>query len=276
MSVQTIISDQTMINALFFTGTLVLSTGLVTACAGLKSFTKYLFYAGMICQAISLGLRYKVSFPLLPIYQGPFFLPFAAGITGIFLQPVMGNCVENRSGNPRAGCFDSPRAILPQIFLVTLLSWLACLFPNDFYLPFLQFKTLFAHLFFLLGVMGKALFLTAGTLALIVLARAGKPGAPAKSMGRAVLFGFFFWTLSVFSGAIWSWLGWGAPVVWDDPLMATAMAVWLLYALLLHLHLTRFSSVRTRAICFLGGAVFVLSFTCLPELGPFRLPGWSL
>ena len=97
-----------------------------------------------------------------------------------------------------------------------------------------------------------------------------------RGMNRTVLWGFFFWTLSVFSGAAWSWLGWGAPVVWDDPAMATTMAAWLFYSLVLHLHLTRFSSIRARAFACVFGALFVFCFTCVPELGPFRVPGWQL
>jgi ABC-type transport system involved in cytochrome c biogenesis permease subunit len=159
--------------------------------------------------------------------------------------------------------------------LINLLSWSAYFFPNDFYLPFLQFKTLFAHGFFLLGVLGRALFLVAGTGAVMLLM--GKSGTDkARSIGRFVLWGFFFWTLSVFSGAVWSWLGWGSPIVWDDPVITTTMATWLLYSLMLHLHLTRFSSADSRAWFALAGAAWVFCFNCMPELGPFRPPGWFL
>ena len=93
-------------------------------------------------------------------------------------------------------------------------------------------------------------------------------------MNSALLWGFFFFTLSVFSGAVWSWLGWGSPLVWDDPVIAVSMATWLIYALVLHLHLTRFSGVKARAGFAAVAALWVICLGVCPELGPLRLPGW--
>ncbi|WP_041279683.1 cytochrome C assembly family protein [Desulfobacula toluolica] len=245
---------QVIIHHSFLVASLLYLISLIMVAAKQKTCAACVFAAGMICHAGSLALRYWTCFPLLPLYQGPFFLAFAVGLIGF--RPVL-----SRSN------------LLSRIVLVNLLSWSAYLFPNDFYLPFLQFKTLFAHGFFLLGVVGKSLFLLAGAGAVMVLLDKGETGQ-VKFVGQAVLWGFFFWTLSVFSGAFWSWLGWGSPVVWDDPLMTTTMATWLLYSLMLHLHLTRFSGAGPRAWFALLGAVWVFCFNCVPELGPFRIPGW--
>lgn len=241
----------------FFAAALLYLFSLVMAIGKKKTRAGYFFCAGLLCNAVSLGLRYWICFPLLPLYQGAFFLPFLVGIIG------MGS-----------GMFRSNTMIgvLPGVFLVTLLAWLAHLFPNDFYLPFLQFKTLFAHGFFLLGVVGKSLFLLAGVRAVQVLFAQNR--GQTKHMGQILSWGFVFWTLSVFAGAAWAWLGWGSPVIWDDPLMAVTMATWLLYSLLLHLHLTVFSE-RSRAWFTLAGAVWVFC-VCATELGPLRLPGWLL
>ncbi len=268
-------NSQVLIDLLFYTGTIVFSIGLIWAVAGRRAGAGMIFGAGMICQGVSLLIRYHMSFPLLPVYQGPFFLPFGAGLLGsIGKIKTVGD-----TGNERPERYHDPSLTLPRLFLVTVLSWLACLFPNDFYLPSLQFKTIFGHLFFLMGVAGKALFLSAGMPALRLLI-AGRDSTAQKTlvfaMNRMLLWGFFFWTLSVFSGAAWSWLGWGAPVVWDDPAMATTMAAWLFYALVLHLHLTRFSSLKIRAGACLAGAIFVFFFSYVPELGPFRMLGWQL
>jgi len=154
-----------MIDTLFLISTLVFSFGLVLAVSGRKTGAGLIFGTGMICQGVSLALRYNTCFPLLPVYQGPFFLPFAAGLLG-----SMGTLRDpddsrtNTAGSPGNDyrCFESPSLILPRLFLVTFLSWTACLFPNDFYLPFLQFKTIFAHLFFFMGVAGKPCFCPPG------------------------------------------------------------------------------------------------------------------
>jgi ABC-type transport system involved in cytochrome c biogenesis permease subunit len=89
---------------------------------------------------------------------------------------------------------------------------------------------------------------------------------------RWSVWGFAFWTLSMFSGELWSYLGWGTPVVWDDPAITTVMATWFYYAYLLHLHLTGSWDIRSRTIYAAVGAVVVLSLNCLPEWGPFRWP----
>ena len=247
-------SIQMIIHYFFLAAAILYLVSLITAVGKKKTCARHLFFAGLLFNAVSIVLRYWISFPLLPLYQGPFFLPFFVGIIGI-----------------RSIVFQSN--VLPGFFIVTLLAWSAYLFPNDFYLPFLQFKTLFAQSFFLLGVVGKSMFLLAGVGAVQVLFSQDRKGQ-AKPMGQIVSWGFVFWTLSVFAGAVWSWLGWGSPVIWDDPLMATTMATWLLYSLLLHLHLTVFSGTRHRAWFIFAGAVWVFCFNCVPELGPFRLPGW--
>ncbi len=246
---------QIMIQYFFLAGAVLYLVSLAGALL-IKNFpVKYIFFAGLLCNFISLGLRYWICFPMLPLYQGAFFLPFIVGIIGIYYHVFRSN-------------------ILPGFFLVNVLAWSACLFPNDFYLPFLQFKTCFAHGFFLLGVIGKSMFLLGGCVAAQVIFSKEKEDIEAiKTMGKIVSWGFIFWTLSVFAGAAWSWLGWGSPVIWDDPLMATTMATWLLYSLLLHLHLFTFSNIKVRAWCFLGSGFFVFFFNCVTELGQFKLPG---
>ena len=212
----------------------------------------FLLTAGCICNILSLGMRYYISFPLLPLYQGAYFIPC---IVGLFcIKPLF-----FRSGH------------LMQPLLVSFLAVTALLFPNDYYIPFLQFKTPYSHLFFLFGVMGKALFLMTGVRAYMILTGASDPKS-AKKMISTAMWGFFFWTLSIFSGALWSYLGWGAPVVWDDPILTTTMAIWLYFTLFLHLHLTRLNGTTSRAVLALAGALGMFITTCLPELGLFRWP----
>ncbi|MFZ3073127.1 MAG: cytochrome c biogenesis protein CcsA [Thermodesulfobacteriota bacterium] len=52
--------------------------------------------------------------------------------------------------------------------------------------------------------------------------------------GRAILFGFFFFSVSMFSGAIWGYVAWGAYWMWE-PKMLWSFIVWFWYAGAMHL-----------------------------------------
>lgn len=213
------------------------------------------FFMGLGCllNLLSLGARYYGFFPMLPLYQGAYLIPCLVGLC----------CIK-----PILGPFGHPFHPL----VVSLLAVTALFFPNDYYLPVLQFKTPFAHLFVFFGVVGKAMFFMAGTWAFLAVFKGNADNL--KKMGNAVILGFFFWTLSIFSGAVWSYLGWGSPVVWDDPIMTTTMAVWLYFTLFLHLHLIpTLYRPFPRAIFAFVGAVFVFAGTLMPELGMLRWPG---
>lgn len=96
--------------------------------------------------------------------------------------------------------------------------------------------------------------------------------SPASRSMLWTVWGFAFWTLSMFTGELWSYLGWGTPVVWDDPAITTTMATWFFYICLLHLHLTGSWTARSRGGYTAAGALVVLVLNCVPELGPFRWP----
>lgn len=235
----------------------VLLYTLALFCSTLKQnkLTGAVFGLALLSNGFSLVLRYWSMFPMLPLFQGPFFIPFAVGVIGFpsFYRNAYGRLL---------------------IGMTSGLAWTAFLFPNDFYLPLLQFKTPLSHGLFIFGIIGKAFFLLAGKSALLFIVN--RKETIGKEMNSALLWGFFFWTLSVFSGAAWSWLGWGSPLVWDDPVIAVSMATWLIYAIILHFHLTYFSSTRAKALITSVGAVWVICLGVFSELGPFRLPGWGL
>jgi hypothetical protein len=217
-----------------------------------EAWAGYIFQAGLGCNLISLILRYQSYFPFISLYQTAFFLPFTVGVAGIVMLP---------------------RLNLAWILPVNMLAWTACFFPNDFYLPFIQSQSIFAHGLFVFGIMGRTLFLLAGTAGAAFLIYPGeKKRIAGRSMLRFVLWGFFFWTLSVFSGAVWAWLGWGSPIVWNDPLITCTMATWLLYAFVLHLGLTRFSDLKSKAWFILSACFFMFCVNCVLEAGPFRFP----
>lgn len=240
-----------LISALFYLLSLISTT------AGKKRLSGILLAAGLLANACSIILRYRVTLPMLPLYQGPFFLPFVTGL--LALRAVW----HDKHGRTCA------------LLLNTLLAWAAVFFPNDHYLPFIQFKTVPAHLFFIFSVVGRAFFLLSGILAYQYVREKAVPGSTQvliSDIRRFVIRGYLFWTLSIFSGAVWSYIGWGTPLVWEDPAIVTAMATWLFYSLYLHLHLVSFVTVKASPYIAVFGAVWVIAFNCVPEMGKFMLP----
>jgi hypothetical protein len=147
------------------------------------------------------------------------------------------------------------------------------MFPKDFYLPFLKTATFFSHCHLVFTILGKASLFISGLFALDYLL-ANKTGAYAPT-SRFILWlvlGFSFWTLSMFSGELWSYLGWGIPVVWDDAVIVTFMATWFFYIALLHLHLTGNFGAKGRAYFSAFGTLWLILVNCIPDLGPFRWP----
>ena len=201
-------------------------------------------------------VRYYSSWPMLPMYLGGIALPFCLMCLALFNRPVR----------------KHPDVTQGLLIAGTFLALMAACFPKDFYLPFIKTKTLFSHFFFFFGVLGKTCFITSAVWAIAGLIRSA--ATPLKVAGpsfRWAVWGFGFWTLSMFSGEMWAYLGWGTPVVWDDPAVATAMAVWFFYICLLHLHLAGTWTLKQRHLFAAVGAM-VVGLNCMTELGPFRWP----
>lgn len=204
--------------------------------------------------------RYWQAWPMLPMYLGPVTLPLALTLL---------LCADGQAaGEPVVGRF--------LVGVAALLALMGVCFPKDFYLPFLKSATPLAHLFLVFGTIARACFLCAAAWALAGLLpnRAGFRSA-SNHFQRAMrwtVWGFGLATLSMFAGELWSYLGWGTPVVWDEPAITIAMATWFFYICLLHLHLTGSWSARSRGIYTATGAVVIIALNSLPDLGPFRWP----
>jgi len=243
----------------------LLAWGFVLFCRGRSaSLFRGPLWIGLFANFLSAAGRYYFSWPLMPMYQTPFFLPLFIGVL-----------LSKRMRDKEAG------RLLP-VSAVCLLSLTAVFFPKDFYLPFLESRTIFSHLFFLSGVVGKACFIIAGIHAIdyICLCHADsgrqvqklKNSEKRNQASRWIIWGFAFWTISMFSGEIWSYLGWGSPVVWDDAAILTAMATWFYYACFLHLHLQKTWNFKKRSYAAILGAVLTLVFNFYSDLGRFQLP----
>jgi len=203
--------------------------------------------------------RYYHAWPMLPLYTGMYLLPLCIGVI-LFLTNL-----KNKQWT----------TMLP--LLICLLSLVALFFPKDYYLPFLMSSTIFSYIFFVSGIIGRSFFFIAAIKALQALIAArkrGKGNNPVPDAGTAgwVIWGFVFWTISMFAGGIWSYLGWGSPVVWEDPAITTTMATWFYYTCFLHLYLRRVWNLNKRLIFASTGGILVFVLNCYPELGIFRIP----
>lgn len=212
---------------------------------------------------VALLFRYLPAWPMMPMYLGPVALPPVLCLLALFIP------------GQNDGRGTARRIALAFAVIVAVI---AVLFPKDFYLPFLKSQSLFAHLFILFGTLGRACFLMGAAWAVEGLAGKSlkeevyKPGDALNRSFHWNVWGFSFWTLSMFSGELWSYLGWGTPVVWNEPAITTTMAAWFFYICLMHLHLTGTWSAKSRGVYAAVGALIILGLTLPPDLGPFRWP----
>ncbi|MDR2339222.1 MAG: cytochrome c biogenesis protein [Deltaproteobacteria bacterium] len=228
---------------------------------GTLILSRFLFLAYILVGAAYVFGRYHGSFPMTPMYLGTAATPPALALLGALWLGA--RVAPGKLFTYRSLCF--------MVFFVGLGP---LLFPKDFYLPFLKTATFFSHAHLLFTILGKAAFLLSGIQALdyLLKSRGGKdPGPP--SFFPALVLGFAFWTLSMFSGEAWSYLGWGLPVVWDDAVIVTYMATWFFYIALLHLHLAGGFPPKARAAFSAAGVPWLLAVNCVPDLGPMR-PLW--
>lgn len=232
---------------------------------GMRQGVTLLFlFLAVLANGAVVFLRYHQAWPMLPMHLGAMALPLCLGL----LTPL--------AGDGRTPQGQAVRRIL--LGLMVLLTGAALCFPKDFYLPFLKSKTPLSHTFLWLGLAGKACFTVSAAWALTGLPlfrRTPEREELTAAMHRCqrwAALGFALWTLSMFAGELWSYLGWGTPVVWEDPALTLTMAAWFFYACLLHLHLTRFWAPGARAAYASLGALVLLALTCLPDFGPFRSP----
>ncbi len=208
------------------------ATGFAACCAGLL-------------------LRYYHAFPMLPMYVALHGTTCILG--GIWLWK-------------RPEC-HAERLLLPLVIL--LLCTVQLLFPKDFYLPFRRSATLWAHAFLLASIAARAMFMVSGMEALGGILAGGSLQESRGAFNHAV-YGFFWLTISIFCGEIWSLTGWGTPVIWHDPAITSLMAMWFYWVAVLHMHYTGTWAARLQPVSMAAGGLLVLVLSCISDTGPFR------
>lgn len=114
-----------------------------------------------------------------------------------------------------------------------------------------------AYAFFTLAFAGAALYLIKGF-------RGGTPEEMKKFQdmaGRSVLWGFFFFSASMFAGAVWAYLAWGNYWMWE-PKIIWSFIVWFYYAGAMHAYYIREWRGRGLSTATVFG-FFVVLFTYL-------------
>jgi hypothetical protein len=216
---------------------------LVAACGGILAGLVYIFF------------RYYRAWPMTPMFMGSVAAPPFLAVFGLI------SFWKAKEPEKKAG--------LIWVFgLAFLLGLLSLVFPKDFYLPFLKTASLYSQAHLAFNFLGKAAFLLAAARAFLAL-RADSPDWAPTRFWLAV--GFALWTLSMLTGEIWSYLGWGLPVVWDDAVIVCFMATWFYYVAVLHQFLV---ARRQKAWLYLAaaGGLWVLAVNVVPDLGPARFP----
>ncbi len=79
--------------------------------------------------------------------------------------------------------------------------------------------------------------------------------------GRSILWGFFFFSASMFAGAVWAYLAWGTYWMWEPKIM-WSFIVWFYYAGAMHAYYVREWKGRGLSIATVIG-FFVVIFTYL-------------
>ena len=254
---------------LLFFAQLAYATGFVFACANrakttpLSIITIGIMVIAVVCNGLALGLRYYHSWPMMPMYLG---LPALLCCMGVIW--LLGSSHRLLKSARTEGLLI--QGVIVFLAIITLL------FPKDFYLPFLRSATIWSHLFLITGIVAKGCLLMASIKALIFWLyhqknKTGKKKTLSSAMPWA-LWGFVCLTVSMFTGEVWSYLGWGTPVVWHDPAITTIMAIWFYWIAYLHLHYTPGWHPPRRAIFMVIGGLLLITFACHPDMGPFRFP----
>lgn len=216
----------------------------------------------LCCTFVVFFDRYLDSLPMMPMHLGMLGITCMVGV--IWCCDILADRQYHRS------C----ESIVVLICLL-ILTAASILFPKDFYLPFVRSISLWAHLFFTLGIIGKGLLLYGGIvpLAYFVENREEGPSLNERISARMklIVWGYGILALSMFTGETWSYLGWGTPVVWQDPAITTVIGLWFYWTCFLHLHYMRNWTANRRAVFMVGGGVLVLILGAHPDMGPFRM-----
>lgn len=216
---------------------------------------------GLVCTVFVFSSRYLEALPMMPLHLGMLGIAMVLNLIWCFRFFRSKTFYTSWEGLGLQAC-------------LLLLILTSILFPKDFYLPFIRSLSPWAHLFLVLGIPAKGLLLYGAMASLPILLQKKTNGHDRSiilsSSMQLITWGYGFLALTMFSGEIWSYLGWGTPVVWHDAAITTTIGLWFYWTCFLHLHYLRSWSADRRALFVVVGGLLTLAFSIHPDMGPFR------
>ncbi len=191
-----------------------------------ESFSRYAITAGLLLHSVALLLRaYSTGHaPMADMYETILFYSWS-----VVLVTVV---VIYRYGERSVELVSSPAALLALVFSFFVAT------PGKPLVLVLRTRWFETHV--ISSFAAYALFTLAFAGAVVFLIKNFRGGADQKRdkdyldiMGRSILWGFFFFSLSMFLAAMWSYLAWGSYWLWD-PKVIWSFIVWFYYAGAVH------------------------------------------
>ena len=223
----------------------------------IKKIRNIFFLFGVIMLFVSLVIRIYYNSPLMSLFQESYIVSLCTGIAAIAIYLI-----------PRYKDYSIPVGII-----AVLLSLYSYFFPGDIYVSFVNTNSIFAHIFSILSSSARAVYLCSGAAAVYYIVNLKKnkmERANLAIINNLIITGFCLHSAGMFSGGIWSYIGWGAPVQWQSHIFLGMAGIWFFYSWYLHLKLSGNSAKNRLVYSALAGGILVLIFSFLPETGKFN------
>nr|WP_210534585.1 c-type cytochrome biogenesis protein CcsB [Thermosulfurimonas marina] len=221
-------------------------------------------WAGLLLNTAGWGLRWWEShqlgyghIPLSNLYESLIFFAWATMAVYLFLELKFGGRI--------LGAFVAPIAALIMAY-----ASFATNSEIEPLVPALQSNWLTAHV--ITCFLGYGAFAVAFGLGWLYLLRPKNPGedslwryVPGKEvldnlMYKVILFGFFWLTVGIITGAVWADQAWGSYWSWD-PKETWSLITWFIYAAAIHARLTRsWTGKRMAGLAIIGFAAVLFTY----------------
>jgi|GEM_PF-5396964 len=248
------------LSLLFFAGAVICLISFLISFIKTGRLRDFIFAGGVICMFISCLLKIVLNWPLVMLFQESYLISLICGFISVYVIFFKK--------------FEKINLLL--ICCTVSVSLFSAFFPGDIFVSFVKTNTIFAHIFSVLSSGARAVYIVSFSLALYGVF--GNNNDSFKSIllsfnTNLIIAGFSMQCIGMFSGAMWSFVGWGNPVQWQSHIFLAMAGVWFYYSWYLHLKIGRKTDdCKLFKAALLGGALTIL-FTYIPDTGNFAIPG---
>lgn len=244
---------------LFYSGA---AASLLSFCLSLfkmKKAVSIFLTLAVILMVVSCTIRIILNWPLVTLFQEAYVISSVTGMITIFIVFIL----------------KKEKLLLPLVGLTASVSVFTVFFPGDIYVSFLKTNTVFAHLYSVLTSGARAAYLISFAISMYAII-AENENSSIQSLLRyntnLIIAGFAMQSIGMFSGAMWSFVGWGNPVQWQSQIFLGMAGLWFYYSWYLHLKIGRKSEGNLLFRSSAAGGFLTIIFTYLPETGNFAIP----